>query len=60
MEYRDPTLINVNWFMVLKDHPKQPEDLLKKTGKLDYTDFQIRRAAGIIRYALEYNDSINK
>ena len=60
LEYRDPTLINVNWFMAIKDHPKLTREMRQIQGPSDYTDFQVNRAASLIRYILDYNDLINK
>ncbi|CAI2169322.1 5598_t:CDS:10 [Funneliformis geosporum] len=57
LEWREPTLINVNWWCEFKDHPN---GILKQTlPKGQVTDFQINRAAGFISNLLSFNDAIN-
>ena len=50
--WREPLLVNSNWFMVFRDHPAQPPALLHpKLPALEdgqVTSFQIYRAAGFI------------
>lgn len=60
LEWREPSLINVNYWCQFVDHPKQPKDLLIKPppdGIL--TEFQITRAAGLISNMLNFNDRLN-
>ncbi|CAG8477057.1 5840_t:CDS:10 [Funneliformis mosseae] len=57
LEWREPTLINVNWWCEFKDHPN---GILKQTiPKGQVTDFQINRTAGFISNLLDFNDTIN-
>jgi carnitine O-acetyltransferase len=58
LEWRDPSLINVNWWCEFKDHPNGILKQALPKGKV--TDFQINRAAGFISSLLSYNDAINK
>jgi Choline/Carnitine o-acyltransferase len=61
MEYREPTLINVNWWCAFKDHPKHPLDLLRHPPPDDIlTAFQIERAAGLINNMLNYKAILDK
>ncbi|KAJ2993166.1 hypothetical protein HDV02_002606 [Globomyces sp. JEL0801] len=60
LEWREPSLINVNWWCQIKDHPEQPEELLAKPSpKGVLTAFQIKRAAGLITNLLNFNDMLN-
>lgn len=59
LEYRDPVLVNVNWFMLWKDHPKQ-NDVSNPILNTKYTQFQIARAARVIRFACEYKQMLEK
>ncbi|RKP20108.1 acyltransferase ChoActase/COT/CPT [Rozella allomycis CSF55] len=61
LEYREPVLVNVNWFMLMKDSPIVPESLLVQKGEgQPLCDIQLYRAACIIRFALEYHLKIIK
>ncbi|KAI8807159.1 acyltransferase ChoActase/COT/CPT [Cladochytrium replicatum] len=60
LTYREPGLINVNWWLVCKDHPFQPKDLLSKPPpKGVLTDFQIQRAAGLVSNLLNFKDQLD-
>jgi carnitine O-acetyltransferase len=55
LEWREPSLINVNWWCQFIDHPKQPQDLLTHPPpKNVLTDFQITRAAGLVASLLDF------
>ena len=41
--WREPSMINSNWYLVMKDHPNSPSFVPNLSG---ITDFQINRAAG--------------
>ncbi|TPX34106.1 hypothetical protein SeMB42_g07377 [Synchytrium endobioticum] len=61
--WREPSLVNSNWFIVAEDHPNTPQELLteghptRKNGQ--YTTWQIRRAAEAITCMLDYKDLID-
>lgn len=60
LEWREPSLINVNYWCEFVDHPDQPKDLLiKPPPKGTLTAFQIKRAAGLITNFLNVNDLLN-
>ncbi|KAI8805662.1 acyltransferase ChoActase/COT/CPT [Cladochytrium replicatum] len=60
LSYREPGLINVNWWLVCKDHPFQPKDLLSKPPpKGVLSDFQIQRAAGLVSNLLNFKDQLD-
>ncbi|PKC07825.1 acyltransferase ChoActase/COT/CPT [Rhizophagus irregularis] len=56
LEWREPSIINVNWWCEFKDHPN---GVLKQVPKGQITDFQINRTAGLISNILSFNDEIN-
>ncbi|RIA89411.1 acyltransferase ChoActase/COT/CPT [Glomus cerebriforme] len=57
LEWREPSLINVNWWCEFKDHPS---GILKQTlPKGQITDFQINRTAGFISNLLSFNEEVN-
>ncbi|KAJ3089589.1 hypothetical protein HK102_005995 [Quaeritorhiza haematococci] len=61
LEYRDPILINSNWWCEFADHPDQPETLIRKPppeGVL--TTFQIQRAAGLISNLLKFKSILDR
>ncbi|KAI9295978.1 acyltransferase ChoActase/COT/CPT [Neoconidiobolus thromboides FSU 785] len=57
LEYREPTLLNVNWWCEFKDHPN---GLVNNPIKGKTTDLQIERAAGLITGILNFNDALNR
>ncbi|KAJ3309967.1 hypothetical protein HDV04_005469 [Boothiomyces sp. JEL0838] len=60
LEWREPSMINVNWWCQLVDHPEHQLDLLTKPPpKGVLTSFQIKRAAGLITNLLNFNDMLN-
>ncbi|KND04986.1 uncharacterized protein SPPG_00670 [Spizellomyces punctatus DAOM BR117] len=60
LEWRDPSLINVNWWCQFVDHPNHPKDLLRKPPpKGVLTTFQIQRAAGLINNMLNFKDLVD-
>ncbi|KAI8914641.1 acyltransferase ChoActase/COT/CPT [Gorgonomyces haynaldii] len=61
LEWREPSLINVNWWCEFKDHPEHPENDLKRPpprGVL--STFQIQRAAGLISNFVSVQQVINQ
>ncbi|GBC09236.1 hypothetical protein RclHR1_08700004 [Rhizophagus clarus] len=56
LEWREPSLINVNWWCEFRDHPN---GILKQVQKGQITDFQIYRTAGLISNLLSFNDEVN-
>ena len=55
LEWREPSLINVNWWCQFIDHPKHPKRLLTyPPPKNVVTDFQIERAAGLVASLLDF------
>lgn len=60
LEWREPSLINVNWWCQFVDHPNHPKDLLSKPPpKGVLTTFQIQRAAGLISNMLNFKDLVD-
>lgn len=60
--WREPLLINSNWFTVFADHPAQPQDLLHPHLQMvptgHFTDFQIHRCAGFVSNAIQMHLAI--
>ncbi|KXS16095.1 acyltransferase ChoActase/COT/CPT [Gonapodya prolifera JEL478] len=56
LEWRDPSLINTNWWAMFKNHPKHPKALLQKPPPRGsgLSSFQVQRAAGLVNGFLEY------
>ncbi|KAI8593385.1 acyltransferase ChoActase/COT/CPT [Geranomyces variabilis] len=57
--WRESVMINSNWYMVLRDHPDGPkagEPLLKG----QFSEHQVRRAAGMASNLLNYKDGIDR
>ncbi|KAI8918627.1 acyltransferase ChoActase/COT/CPT [Powellomyces hirtus] len=60
LEWREPSLINVNWWCQFVDHPAHPKDLLRKPPpKGVLTTFQIQRAAGLISNMLNFKELVD-
>ncbi|KAG2182043.1 hypothetical protein INT43_006969 [Umbelopsis isabellina] len=56
-EWREPLLVNSNWYMLGVDDPHHPKDLLANGAKRssgDYTYFQARRAAHMIYEGIDF------
>ncbi|KAJ3097428.1 hypothetical protein HDU97_004876 [Phlyctochytrium planicorne] len=59
LEWREPSMINVNWWCQFRDHPNHPKDLLTKPlPKGQLTPFQLERASGFITRLLEFKTLI--
>ncbi|ORX77487.1 acyltransferase ChoActase/COT/CPT [Basidiobolus meristosporus CBS 931.73] len=56
LEYREPLLLNVNWWCVFNN----PAEGLAPAKKGTFSDLQIARASAIARRVLEFNDLLNK
>ncbi|KAJ3112172.1 hypothetical protein HDU96_004873 [Phlyctochytrium bullatum] len=61
LEWRDPSMINVNWWCQFRDHPEHPEALVK-TAPLrgQITKFQTDRAAGFVHRLLQYKVKLDR
>lgn len=57
LEYRIPTLINVNWWNQFRD-PVQGLGQAAPDGQV--TDFQIKRSASMIYGLIDYSNRVNK
>ena len=61
LEWREPSLINVNWWCEFINHPEQPKDLLVKIPpKGVISSFQVTRAAGLINGLLNFSDMLDE
>ncbi|KAI8916733.1 acyltransferase ChoActase/COT/CPT [Powellomyces hirtus] len=57
--WRESVMINSNWYMLLRDHPETPKELLDGPRlKGQFTAFQVKRAAGLVTNMLNYKDAI--
>jgi hypothetical protein len=57
LEYRIPTLINVNWWNQFKD---PITGLGQGAPDGSVTDFQLQRSAGMIAGLVDYSNRVNK
>ena len=55
LEWREPVMNNVNWYMLFKDCNRYGNNLERIAPNLPFTNLQLDRAAYLIRGALEYN-----
>lgn len=61
LEYRDSVVINVSYWMAFDNHPTQPRELLAKPpAQGTFSDWQLRRAAGLARGLLLYKEQIDR
>lgn len=64
LEWRDPLMVNSNWYMLGVNDPNHPQELLTTNGgvlpKGEFTHFQIHRAAHLIHRGLEYKEILEK
>jgi carnitine O-acetyltransferase len=61
LEYREPSMINVNWWCQFKDAADAQENLLKHPPpKGVLSEYQIDRAARLTAGVLDFNDELNK
>ena len=61
LEYREPSMINVNWWCQFKDAFDFEQRLLThRPPKGVLTEYQIERAARLTAGLLDFNDSLNK
>ncbi|KAI9498725.1 acyltransferase ChoActase/COT/CPT [Zychaea mexicana] len=59
LEWRDPLMVNSNWYMLGRDDAKHPEELLANNGVRpfgQFTHFQVHRAAHMIYRGVEYKE----
>lgn len=54
-------MVNSNWYILVRDHPETPKDLLEDGNKKNgvFTEFQVKRAAGLINNLLNYKDLLD-
>ncbi|KAK9767662.1 Carnitine O-acetyltransferase mitochondrial [Basidiobolus ranarum] len=56
LEYREPVLLNVNWWCTFNNPPQG----IVETKKGSFSDAQIERASSFVKNVLEFNDLVNK
>lgn len=64
LEWRDPLMVNSNWYMLGVNDPNHPQELLTTNAGVlpngEFTHFQIHRAAHLIHRGLEYKEILEK
>ena len=63
LEWREPLMINSNWYMLGRDDVNHPHDLLVNNGirpSGQFTYYQVHRAAHMIHRGLEYKEKLEK
>ncbi|KAI7857673.1 acyltransferase ChoActase/COT/CPT [Circinella umbellata] len=61
LEWRDPLMVNSNWYMLGRDDVNHPQDLLVNNGVRpsgQFTHYQVHRAAHMIHRGLEYKEKL--
>ncbi|KAI8340703.1 acyltransferase ChoActase/COT/CPT [Chlamydoabsidia padenii] len=60
LEWREPLMVNSNWYILGKDDDNHPKELLAKNGlgPNQFSHFQVRRAATFIHNGAEFVQSI--
>ncbi|KAI9258898.1 acyltransferase ChoActase/COT/CPT [Phascolomyces articulosus] len=62
LEWRDPLMVNSNWYMLGRDDVNHPQDLLVNNGVRPsghFTYYQLHRAAHMIYRGLEYKEKLD-
>ncbi|KAI7902342.1 acyltransferase ChoActase/COT/CPT, partial [Cokeromyces recurvatus] len=60
LEWRDPLMVNSNWYILGQSDPRQPKELTSTITKGQFSNFQIKRAAHLIHRGLQYKEFIDK
>ncbi|CAO3664520.1 hypothetical protein G6F70_006643 [Rhizopus microsporus] len=63
LEWREPLMVNSNWYILGQDDAQHPPELLANNGVQPlgrFSQFQVRRAAHMIRRGLEYKEMIDQ
>ncbi|GAA5806236.1 hypothetical protein HPULCUR_011767 [Helicostylum pulchrum] len=63
LEWREPLMVNSNWYILGQVDAGQPKELLANNGVQAtglYSQFQVRRAAHMIRRGLEYKEILDR
>lgn len=63
MEWREPLIVNSNWYVLGKNDENHPQHLLSNQGIQPsgyFSKFQVKRAAHLIRRILEYKEKIDR
>ncbi|RUP44358.1 acyltransferase ChoActase/COT/CPT [Jimgerdemannia flammicorona] len=62
-EWREPLIVNSNWYMLGRDDENHPRELLEINGgvreKGDFSNFQIKRAAKVVTRTLDFKDMVD-
>jgi carnitine O-acetyltransferase len=62
-EWREPLLVNSNWYILGVDDPRHPKELLANGAKRpsgEYTYFQVQRAAHLIYQGIDFKELIDR
>ncbi|KAI9020004.1 acyltransferase ChoActase/COT/CPT [Phycomyces nitens] len=64
LEWREPVMVNSNWYILGQDDPNHPKELLANNAKAiapgEFTRFQIRRAAHMVSRGVDYKEIIDR
>ncbi|KAJ8324425.1 hypothetical protein O5D80_006681 [Batrachochytrium dendrobatidis] len=58
LSWREPLLVNSNWYMLVGEHPHPPPTAVHVQGQVGLTPFQIQRAAGYISNLVDFKDRV--
>ncbi|KAL0083601.1 acyltransferase ChoActase/COT/CPT [Phycomyces blakesleeanus] len=64
LEWREPVMVNSNWYILGQDDANHPKELLANNAKSvapgEFTRFQIRRAAHMVLRGVHYKEIIDR
>ncbi|KAF9437267.1 hypothetical protein BGZ76_001382 [Entomortierella beljakovae] len=58
-EWREPLLVNSNWYILLKNEPNHPTSIQPTAENAKYSTFQVKRAAHVAGQLLDYMDALD-
>ncbi|KAF9113171.1 hypothetical protein BGX27_002076 [Mortierella sp. AM989] len=58
-EWREPLLVNSNWYILMKNEPDHPSVFYPTVENPAYSTFQVKRSAHVAQQLLDYLDALN-
>jgi carnitine O-acetyltransferase len=63
LEWREPLMVNSNWYILGQLDAEHPKELLSNNGIHNpgfFSKFQVRRAAHMIHRGLQYKETLDR
>lgn len=60
LEWREPLMVNSNWYILGQADKNHPKELLTTKVSGQFSQFQVQRAAHMIRRGLEFKEMIDR